>query len=225
MSLFREIWGDFFKVPVDTMPSHDHQIREAIKASFLDGQWYTPYDFIQFILDSATTPLSWKTGLAARVSTVLEEELAGFRLIGYQLVEITNETEIAAIEEALRTTSADKFAPVHQHLQTALSMLSDRREPDERNSIKESISAVEAVVQILTGDAKAELGAGLKKLRTNAPVHGALRSALMSLYGYTSDADGIRHALSDEPELDSADAKFMLVACSAFVLYLIAKAG
>jgi hypothetical protein len=45
------------------------------------------------------------------------------------------------------------------------------------------------------------------------------------MYGYTSDAQGIRHALMDEPNLSFEDAKFMLVSCSAFVNYLIAKAA
>jgi hypothetical protein len=48
---------------------------------------------------------------------------------------------------------------------------------------------------------------------------------LSALYGYTSDSSGIRHALQDEPNLDFVDAKFMLVACSAFVNYLTDKAA
>ena len=42
---------------------------------------------------------------------------------------------------------------------------------------------------------------------------------------YTSDAAGIRHALLEDPNLDAEDAKFMLVACSAFINYLWAKAA
>lgn len=37
------------------------------------------------------------------------------------------------------------------HLTKALSLLSDRNKPDYRNSIKESISAVEATCKSLTG--------------------------------------------------------------------------
>lgn len=56
-------------------------------------------------------------------------------------------------------------------------------------------------------------------------VHPALRGAFQKLYGYTSDADGIRYALLEESNLDFEDAKFMLVSCSAFVNYLKAKAA
>ena len=95
--------------------------------------------------------------------------------------------------------------------------------PDYRNSIKESISAVEAICAAITGDSKATLGEALKVIDSEAPLHGALRSAIEKLYGYTSDADGIRHALMTETKLEQEDAIFMLVACSAFVSYVIAK--
>ena len=56
------------------------------------------------------------------------------------------------------------------------------------------------------------------------PIHPALKAGFSSIYGYTSSAEGIRHALQDQPSLKSEDALFMLVACSAFINYLVAKA-
>ena len=56
-------------------------------------------------------------------------------------------------------------------------------------------------------------------------LHGALTSAFTKLSGYTSDESGIRHALLDEPDISYEDAKFMLVACSAFINYLMVKAS
>ena len=104
--------------------------------------------------------------------------------------------------------------------------MSDRTSPDYRNSIKESISAVEAACQIITGDQKATLGQAVKKLEgSGVELHPAFRDALSKMYGYTNDASGIRHALLDESTLDADDARFMLVTCSAFVNYLKAKAA
>jgi hypothetical protein len=102
-------------------------------------------------------------------------------------------------------------------------MLADRKAPDYRNSIKESISAVESLCNLITEDNKATLGKALKKLDDKVALHRCLKNAFDSLYGYTSDADGIRHALLEESNLEFEDAKFMLVACSAFINYLKAK--
>jgi hypothetical protein len=219
-ALYVHIWAEFFKEPVDEMSQSETEIRKRLKQVFLEGQWYEVYDLLEFII---TSPRNRSRDLSQQVTGILTQEQAGFRLMNGQFVEITDETEVAAIEDSLLATTNDTFAPVHAHLKTALALFSDRRDPNYRNSIKESISAVEAVAQILTGDSKADLGKALKLLRQ--PVHGALLSAFTKLYGYASDAEGIRHALTDEPNLDAADAKFMLVACSGFVSYLIQKAG
>jgi len=112
-------------------------------------------------------------------------------------------------------------------LKRALDLFADRESPDYRNSIKESILAVEAICQLITDNPKATLGDALKEIakKTKVDLHGALKDAFGSLYGYTSDAEGIRHALLDEPNLCFEDAKFMLVSCSAFINYLIAKSS
>ena len=113
--------------------------------------------------------------------------------------------------------------PVRTHLTRALELFADRQKPDFRNSIKESISAVEALCQQATGDKKATLGDALKRLKASATLHPTLETAFQKLYGYTNDAEGIRHALKEGSSLTLADAKFMLVVSSAFINLLRSK--
>ena len=153
-------------------------------------------------------------------NSALERELSAYRFNGKILVPFTSELELSEIKEASNTSKL--YA---QHLDQALNLLSDRKAPDYRNSIKESISAVEAMCQLITGNKKAILEDALRQLETKLPsVHPALRDAFRKIYAYSGDADGIRHALKDEPNLGIEDAKFMLVACSAFINFLLAKA-
>jgi hypothetical protein len=107
----------------------------------------------------------------------------------------------------------------------AIRLYSDRKNPDYRNSIKESISAVEAAVKIITEDEKATLGQALTIVQQKHNLHAALKEALSRLYGYTSDEEGIRHAILEGPKVNEADARFMLVICSAFANYLVQLAG
>lgn len=161
---------------------------------------------------------------AAHFNAILEQEKSGYRLIDGLISPIVGEVEMACIEAASNT----KFHSVNIHLQKALQFYSDRENPDYENSIKESISAVEAMCCIITGmtGASATLGAALKKLEDNGVViHGAMRAAFSQLYGYASDADGIRHGGIDFKNAPAEDAKYMLISCSAFVNYLIEKYG
>jgi len=146
--------------------------------------------------------------------------MSAFRLVGANITQITSEEEISEIEEAL----GHPLQGVRTHLKEALKLLSDKKNPNYRNSIKESISAVETICKLITGNKKTDLGKALKEVAPKIGLHGALKQAFNNLYGYTSDAEGIRHALMDEPNLGFEDAKFMLVSCSAFVNYLTSKA-
>ena len=142
-----------------------------------------------------------------------------YRVVNYQICEITSEEEIKEIEQALSIGDS-----VKNHLDTALALLSKRPVPDCRNSIKESISAVEFLCRDVTGENT--LGPALNKLEQKGILlPDFLKQAFIKLYVYTNDkSTGIRHALMDDgstPELE--EAKFMLVACSAFVNYIKAK--
>jgi hypothetical protein len=114
---------------------------------------------------------------------------------------------------------------VHKHLESALEKLSDRKNPDYRNSIKESISAVESLCIIISKNPKASLGQALKAIEDKVGLHQALKQGFEKIYGYTSNEGGIRHAMIDESTCDFDDAKYMLVSCSAFINYLIMKAS
>jgi len=47
----------------------------------------------------------------------------------------------------------------------------------------------------------------------------------LTVYGYTSDEKGIRHSLLEQSaKVHEEDARFMIVACSAFLNFLIVKA-
>ncbi len=101
-------------------------------------------------------------------------------------------------------------------------MYGQRPSPDYRNSIKEAVPAVEAAVSFVTGGKPDGVSRPLRKVFEQFPVHPALRDGFEKLYAYTSDAEGIRHALMQESNLTQEDARYMLVSCSAFANYLLA---
>lgn len=145
-----------------------------------------------------------------------------YRIVNKEIVEITSDEEIKEIETAL-STSKDN---IRTHLNNALELYSKRPVADYRNSIKESISAVEVFCREKTGEDT--LGKALNKLESSGIViHKLLKSAFDKLYAYTNQPDtGVRHALMDDdgdyiPQAE--EALFMLVSCSAFINYLNKK--
>lgn len=163
-----------------------------------------------------------KSSLFQIMNECFEKEYVGYRFVNGIITPISDQYEVTEIVEALE----HKYEAVRSHISKANILLADRSNPDYENSIKESISAVEAICEIFTESKgkEATLGNMLKKLEKNGVmIHSGLKSAFNILYGYTSDANGIRHA-GDIGGKSSTfeEAKFMLVSCCAFVNYLIA---
>ena len=151
---------------------------------------------------------------------VIEKYMVGYRLIDGLITPITQEEEIMAIEEAVNQSSD----AVIEQISNALRYLSYRNQPDYAKSVHCSISAVEAQYKTLLNDPKPTLSQALKNLENNGIIiHPSLKEAFNRLYGFTSDAAGIRHASITPSDIDADLAKFMLVACSAFVNYLRSK--
>ncbi len=219
--LLQFLWMDFFKKPVDEIPEYWVRAHTNLKVWFSKASWNEVYDFIEFVVAHASNVFDTE-GFMGFCNTVFEREMSAYRFVNGLIVQLTSEEEIAEIERAINSQAS--LSPVAKHLRTALERLSDKINPDYRNSIKESISAVESMCNLITGH-KDTLGEALKKVETKVAIHSALKKGFSNIYGYTSDASGIRHALLDEPNLDFEDAKYMLVSCSAFVNYLAAKAN
>jgi hypothetical protein len=218
-ALFTRIWHNYFKKPLDTLSYRWDVDYRHVRDYFFKCHWFDVYNFIEFVA-TAFPEQETNATFKKTVNVVLEEELSAYRFVGNKIVRMTSKEEILEIEEALETP----FMQINTHMENALKLMSDKKSPDYRNSIKESISAVEATCNLLACK-KVTLGQCLKDVKEKIGLHGALEKAFSSLYGYTSEAEGIRHALMDEPTLSFEDAKFMLVSCSAFVNYLLSKAS
>ena len=134
---------------------------------------------------------------------------------------IGSESELATIERAFADVAAAEFHGARSHLRKASEELTAGHYAD---SVRESIHAVESVAKLL--EPNAELSKALAELEKSASIHGGMKKAFLALYGYTSNEQGIRHALLEAgaPAVDETDALFMIGACAAFVSYLINKA-
>lgn len=156
-------------------------------------------------------------------NSLFQQEYVGYRFVSGQIVPITDELEIREIEQACKTP----FDGARTQLQKALGFLSDRENPDYKNCVKESISAVEATCRIIAEKDSATLGEALKLLAKHGlKLHPCLNSGIDKLYSYACDQGGVRHAEHEaESIVTFEEAKFMMVTCSAIVNYLVAEYG
>ena len=215
-SFIKNLYDGFFKTHEE--PKLIKKVlKENLKQKYFQLEWFEIYDFIEFI-SSIFYDENLNKQFRLQVNIVLENESSGYRFIDDYITPIIENVEIKEIEEALECS----YSGVKRHLSTSLELLSDRESPDYVNSIKESISAVESILNILSETTNVALNRSMNNLPFEMDKN--FKAGMIKLYSWTSSADGIRHGVTGE-EIQSAfeEAKYMLVSCSAFINYLIGK--
>ena len=223
--LEKHVWTKFFNQRLSNYEYNSFSIPSCIEDPH--AQWYEVLDLIEFSIKymhhrDEGTGRSASIHFVALLNSEFERLNFAYRIVNCEIIEITSEQEIKAIEKAIESSPQN----VKMHLNSALEKLAQRPNGDYRNSIKESISAVEAFCREKTGENT--LGRALSSLeRNNIIIHSQLKSAFEKLYAYTNQPEtGIRHCSMDNegkytPTAD--EALFMLVSCSAFINYLSKK--
>lgn len=219
------IYKDLFSMSDRDLPGHAGNyawdvIFNNIYAIIKDYDYIEVFTFIEGIvncfqkMDQLTySNYQYKKRFIDLISLIFKQENVNYRIIDGKITDIIDENQISSIEETLQ----NKYNTVTSHYSKSIELLYNVKDYD--NSIKESISTVEAMCQVITGNDKATLGDALKLLKYD--IHPAMKSAFEKLYGYTSDANGIRHANGlGEGNSTFEEAKYMLISCSAFVNYL-----
>lgn len=190
--------------------------------------WYEKLDLVEFsvkylyaIGQKDNRYLSVYNLFTKRLNNEFGRLNFAYRVVGTEIVEITSKEELAAVESAMN----DSATNIKLHLNKALELYAQRPIGDYRNSIKESISAVEAYCREIAG--KKNLGDALDTMIEKGVIPKMLKVAFEKLYAYTNQPDtGIRHALMDDDGTytpASEEALFMLVSCSSFINYLNKK--
>lgn len=203
--VLRIIWTEIYKRPVDDVP-YDSGYYKRI---FMQAPWFEVYDIVESLSSNEPT--------ARNFNRILTRDNAGYRIIDGKVVPIVEELEVHEVNDVLEDASGP-FDLARQHIARAVELFSDRENPDHRNAIKEAISGAESAACVSTG--KRDFRAALKQLQARG-LHPALAAVFGQLYGYSSDEDGVRHALLDEDKTGAAEAHYMIVSCSAFISYLM----
>ncbi len=176
------------------------------------------FDMIEFVLSHPECPRQF----VEQMNSTFEASRLAYTIdFGPppSIVPAVTPEEGAAVIEALQSLRQAGLGGSATHLRNASARINEGKWAD---SIRESIHAVESVARQLDPDGARTLGPALNSIERRTPLHPALKSGFQKLYGYTSDEQGIRHALLDEvsSRVGQDEAIFMLSACASFASYL-----
>jgi len=193
---------------------------ELVKKIIVKHTYNLVFDFLTFVIRHNKCPYQFEK----RIDFALKKGLAAYEVVseGPTIIPRSTVEQGDAIRNAFSRLSQEGFDGARVHLQNSADALNAG---DFAGSIRESVHSVESVARTLNPDAASTLAPALNALEEKVKIHPALKEGFKKLYGYTSDENGIRHALLEgEVDVDSDDAIFMIGACASFVSYLIGKA-
>ncbi len=212
---------EFHNLPLDEWNPRFQANRSRLLEYIREQPFNEVFDLIQFVLRHPRCPPEF---IRQMQRTFAECGLAYTIDVGPPptiLPAVTPE-EGDAVAGALQTLREARLHGSATHLRTAAENI---KVSEWAGSVRESIHAVESVARQLDPDAARTLDPALDSLKKRGTLHPALEKALSTLYGYTSDEQGVRHALLDQPQakVGRDEAVFMLGACASFASYLWRK--
>jgi hypothetical protein len=208
----------FFKQPADRFDHGAYENRQRLNAFIQGASVGELCNLVEFLVRHRGCSAELKREL----SSAFVSARAAYRVFDNKYIAaIGTDEQAAAFQRAIADAETKNATAARKQLIAAGVALRDR---DWVGSVRESIHAVEAMAVRLAPGTDT-LGAALKVLDQQGHLHGSLKAAFGSLYGYSSDQEGVRHALvfEDEAKVDEADALFMLGACASFISYLLAR--
>ena len=213
------VLGKFLKKPEDEIDTSYTGARDHFKTLILKS----PFNVVLDLIEEMTN--RWK--LFARIIKILFDKHAAAYCLDVShrpyhfFPRSSREQGEEATQQSIQTIHEAGMTGASTHLREAAEQINTRQ---FAKSIADSIHAVESVARQIDPKSSQPLSPALDSLEKAGLIkHPALKEAFSKLYGYTSDEQGIRHALLDRDSADVGvdEAMFMFGACASFAAYLI----
>ena len=221
LQVYADLHQRWFGQPLDEFDSDLGRWQQLCRTVLLEAPYNVCFDFLEKLMRHPACPREFTT----EAKEIFHYQLA-YRIDTTSLptvIPAATRQEGDALLGALQDLERAGLGGAAKHLREAGQRIIGQDWP---GSVRESIHAVESVAKRIAPGNAGTLGKVLTVLEGKGGLHGALKAGLSSLYGYTSDEPGVRHALlDDESKVTQDEAIYMIGACAAFCSYLWRKFG
>lgn len=222
------VWGaillslhqNFRGLPLDELDTRIESVVRTYKPIFMDVPFHKIFDLLLLIMRHPKCPQNFVDSVAliferSRLAYVIDKKHP------MTIFPAATDEEGKAVLQAVTELSNAGLTGAASHLRQASDCIG---RGDFPGAVRESIHAVESTARQIDPDART-LEPALRSLERARALHPALKQAFSKLYGYTSDEQGIRHALIEnrQSNVGQDEAVFMFGACASFSSYLARK--
>lgn len=210
----KDIWSTHFNLPLDTIDNDPNNYIDQIKVCFFSLNPDKVYEFTEFFCKKLQSKK-----FENNCNNIFQQQRSAYKFVNCCIIENISEVETDSLNSSLNTS----YREVNEHMSKALTFLSDKRRPDFHNSIKEAVSAIEALARIITETPNGTLGQLVQN--SNLNLHTCIQEAIKKVYGFASDEGGIRHSQKvNSKSICYDEALFIVVFSSSLINFVISVA-
>ena len=221
--LFERVLGSFTRLPQENVETDYRSVMDTCRKIALKISFNKVLDFLEILIDEQ----KGSHVFVHKMKHLFEKHGAAYTLDmspnHCRFLPCATKEQGDATQHALKTLREGGMKGAATHLRKAADHINAGRFAD---SIRDSMHAVESAARVLSPKDSKTLKPALDSLeKAGVLKHPALKEAFSKLYGYTSNQEGIRHALleSGAADVDLQEAIFMFGACASFAAYLTGK--
>lgn len=218
--VMRDLHADYHGRPLEKWTSYFDRNSDDLQNQIMRERFNRVFDLITCVMRHDRIP----NGFVEDMQREFEKANLAYTIVDGPptIVPATTKEQGEAIVNSLKMLHKAGLNASASHLRGASEYINQR---DWAGSVRESIHAVESVARQVSPEGDQTLRTALASMEKQGALHPSLKEAFIRLYGYTSDEQGIRHALLDQDAADVGmdEAVFMLGACASFASYLSRK--
>ena len=216
----------------DTIPDFYQDIASQLRHIILKEPFNRVFDLLEYVAshrDDRNTDEGRKLNgrlerFPSQINDVFDRHRAAYVFDTsqppYRIWPRTSEAQGKAVQNAVAMLKECQLPAAVTHLRQAADHLDLGNHAD---AIVDCIHAVESVARFFDPKASETLGPAIDSLQRQGVLkHPALAKVIRVLYGFTSNEEGVRHALvfNDEADVDINEAMLMFGACASLAAYL-----
>ena len=158
------------------------------------------------------------------INQIMEEENILFNFSNGEFHRRGRAQTQKALERVGAVLSDPKLDGVKNHYNKARKFFDNRSSPDFENCVKESLCALEAAVEILSGKkASNDFEKSIKQLQGNGKkqIPSPIGEAMIKIHGYRGSGQGVSHAALQGNRVELVDAELILSLVASYITYLV----
>lgn len=225
-----------------TEPDPNSSWAQDIEGPLNNMEWYRVYEFLETtyekLLAGVVGPSAFpddsgegektvslkevQTYFAHEVNQILAQENLAYEFVNGQFQKRGRPATQQNLARVGSVLTDPGLYQVREHFSKARKYFSNRENPDYPNSVKESVSALEACFQIMTGKPANDFSKAVNSIQGNEPdkMPPPLVSAMSKVHAYRGNAQGAGHASITGSKLTELEAELVLSLSAAFITYL-----